>query len=84
MRGDQLKVVVAHRDRLGRFGIDLMRRIIERSDGELLVLKESSLSPEEELTHDLLNILHVFSCRMHVLRNYKKQVREAIANKESA
>ena len=80
MRGDCLTVVVAHRDRLARFGSELVRFIIESNGGQLVVLREDSLSPEQELTKDLLNIIHVFSCRMHGLRNYKKQVSEALSN----
>ena len=72
--GDCIKVVVAHRDRLARFGIDLIRWIIERSGGELLVLNQINMSPEQELTQDLLTILHVFSCRMHGLRSYKNKI----------
>jgi putative resolvase len=78
MRGDKLKVVVAHRDRIARFGYELVRHVIEFNGGELLVLSEDNLSPETELTSDLLNIVHIFSCRMHGLRNYKKQVNKAI------
>jgi excisionase family DNA binding protein len=81
-RGDKLQVVVAHRDRLTRFGFDLIKWSIERSGGEIVVLNNIALSPEVELTQDLLNILHVFSCRMHGLRNYKKQVGEALSHKE--
>lgn len=79
MCGDKLEIVVAHKDRLARFGFDLIRYIIERSGGRLVVLSQNIFSPEEELTKDLLNILHVFSCRMHGLRNYKKQVSQALS-----
>ena len=80
MRGDRLYVVVAHRDRLARFGSELVRQVIEFNGGQLVVLSEDSLSPEQELTKDLLNIIHVFSCRMHGLRHYKKQVSEALSD----
>lgn len=80
MRGGRLHVVVAHRDRLARFGSELVRFVIESNGGRLVVLSEDSLSPEQELTKDLLNIIHVFSCRMHGLRHYKKQVSEALSN----
>ena len=80
MRGDRLYVVVAHRDRLARFGSELIRQVIEFNGGQLVVLSEDSLSPEQELAKDLLNIIHVFSCRMHGLRHYKKQVGEALSN----
>jgi len=82
IEGDKLKVVSAHRDRLARFGFELIRWIIERSGGELLVLNESNLSPETELTRDLLTILHVFSCRMHGLRNYKDKIDKAFSDKK--
>lgn len=75
--GAVLKVVVAHRDRLARFGVELIKNIIQRNGGELLVLSESDLSPEQELTQDLLTILHVFSCRMHGLRSYKNKISKA-------
>ena len=81
MRGDRIKLVVAHRDRLARFGFDLIKYIIERNGGEILVLDQISYSPEPELTRDLLNILHVFSCRMHGLRNYKKQINQTLTEK---
>ncbi|MBO0613723.1 IS607 family transposase [Thiothrix fructosivorans] len=80
MRGDKLILVVAHRDRLARFGHDVIRQVIEFNGGKLVVLSEDSLSPKQELTKDLLNILHVFSCRMHELRHYKQQVSEAVSN----
>ena len=80
MRGDKLNLVVAHRDRLARFGVDLIKQVIEFNGGQLVVLDQTVHSPESELTKDLLNILHVFSYRMHGLRNYKKQVAQATSN----
>jgi len=81
INGDKLRLVSAHKDRIARFGFDLIKWIIEKSDGELLVLNESDLSPEQELTQDLLTILHVFSCRMHGLRSYKNEISKTFANK---
>jgi putative resolvase len=83
MQGDSLQLVVAHRDRLARFGLDLIKYIIEKNGGELVVLDQTTYSPEEELSQDLLNILHVFSCRMHGLRNYKKQVHQALSESKT-
>ncbi|MDY6992040.1 MAG: IS607 family transposase [Pseudomonadota bacterium] len=80
MQGDKLKVVVAHRDRLARFGFDLIKYIVEKNAGEVVVLDQTTDSPEEELSQDLLNILQVFSCRMHGLRNDKKQIHQALSN----
>ncbi len=76
MQGDKLQVVIAHRDRLARFGIDLIRYLIEQNGGELVVLDQTAHSPQEELTADLLAILHVFSSRMHGLRSYRDKIKE--------
>lgn len=71
VRGDKLKVVVAHRDRLARFGVDAIRYLIEENGGELLVLDPYvETSKGAELTADLLAILHYFSCRMHGQRSH--------------
>lgn len=79
IRGEQLEVVVAYRDRLTRFGFGFISFVIEQNGGSVVVLNQINLSPEEELTTDLLSILHVFSCRMHGLRNYKNEVSKALS-----
>jgi len=45
MRGDKLKVVVAHKDRLARFGFGLIEWVIQQNAGEIVVLKQTNLSP---------------------------------------
>ena len=76
MRGTVVTLVVAYRDRLARFGSQIIEFVLQQSGGQLVVLNEVSLSPEQELTTDLLTILHVFSCRLHGLRKYKAQIQE--------
>ena len=75
-RGDKLTLVVAYRDRLARFGTELIEQILQRNGGELLVLNQRDLSPPEELTQDLLAILTVFSARANGLRRYRKKIQE--------
>ena len=77
LRGDKLLLVVAHRDRLARFGGEVIQFLVEQNGGEVVVLDETVYSsPEEELTADLLTILHIFSCRMSGLRRYRDQIKE--------
>lgn len=76
MRGDKLKIVVACRDRLCRFGFELFQFMAEQNGGSIVVLSNPVHCPESELTADLLAILHVFSCRMHGLRSYSKKIKE--------
>lgn len=70
------EIVVAHRDRLCRFAFDLVEWWINAHGGKIVVLGEVQLSPEAELTQDLLAIIHVFSCRLHGLRKYARQIKE--------
>jgi predicted site-specific integrase-resolvase len=48
----------------------------EQNGGKIVVLDRIVHCPETELTNDLLAILHVFSCRIHGLRNYSKKIKE--------
>ena len=68
--------VIAHRDRLCRFGIGTIQYLVEQNGGEVVVLDKSVHSPTEELTADLLSILHVFSCRMPGLHRYRDAISE--------
>lgn len=74
--GDKLKIVVACRDRLCRFGFELIQYMVEQNGGEILVLDQTVHCPQTELTTDLLSIIHVFSEGMHGLRKYSKKIKE--------
>lgn len=76
LSGDISTIVVAHQDRLARFGVDLIKWICEQQDCKLVVLGRSDLSPEREMVEDILAIIHVFSCRLYGLRKYKSAVKE--------
>lgn len=71
-RGDIKMLVVAHKDRLVRFGYPWFVRFCQRNGCEILVLNNESLSPEQEMVQDLMTVVHCFSSRLYGLRNYKK------------
>lgn len=74
LQGDKLRIVVSRRDRLARFGYDIIEFIVNRNGGEIVVLDHFvSTSKESELTADLLAILHHFSCRMHGSRSHQSK-----------
>jgi predicted site-specific integrase-resolvase len=68
MCGECITLVISYRDRLARFGFDLIEWIITRSGGQIVVLNQMDTSPTEELTADLMAIITVFSARLHGLR----------------
>ncbi len=76
LQGDKLTVIVACRDRLCRFGFELIQYLVESNGGSIVVLEQNVYCPQTELTADILSILHVFSCRMHGLRKYSKKIKE--------
>ena len=74
--GEKLRIVVAHKDRLARFGFELIEWLAKQNGGEVVVLDESSCRPEQELTEDILSILHTFSCRLYGLRKYRDKIKK--------
>lgn len=67
------EVVVAHRDRLCRFGIELIEWFLEQYKVKLVILDKSYEEPEKEICNDILSVLHVFSCRINGKRRYGKK-----------
>lgn len=69
-------VIVAHKDRFIRFGYEWFERFLKSNGVEIIVANNEVLSPQEEMVQDLINIIHVFSCKIYGLRKYKKKIKE--------
>lgn len=78
------RILIAHRDRLVRFGYEYFASFCERHHTELVVINGENLSPEQELLRDLIAILTVFSARLPGLRSYKKVLKDAALYKDQA
>lgn len=57
------EVVVAHRDRLARFALELLEWLFRKFHTKLLVLDPSAPDSKQELSDDLLSIVTVFVAR---------------------
>lgn len=77
-RGEVCTLVLAHRDRLTRFGYEWFEHIAHEHGCELLVLNQERLSPEQEMVQDMMTIVHCFSSRLYGLRNYRRQLDVAL------
>ena len=75
------QVVVAHRDRLARFGTELIEWLFVQGGANLIVMDSSTKSRDQELTEDLMAIVTVFSCRFNGKRRYKSAYNERKNNK---
>jgi putative resolvase len=76
-RGEVGRLVIAHKDRLVRFGFDFFEWFAERHGCKIIVANQESLSPQQEMVQDLMSIVHCFSSRLYGLRSYKKRIKEA-------
>ena len=75
---DVATLVIAHKDRLGRFGFAWFAQFCAAHGCDLLVLNHETLSPEQEMVQDLMTIIHCFSSRLYGLRNYRKALVDAL------
>jgi predicted site-specific integrase-resolvase len=71
-------LVLAHRDRLTRFGFEWFEHLAHMHGCEVLVLNQEHLSPEQEMVRDMMSIVHCFSSRLHGLRSYRRQLDAAL------
>jgi predicted site-specific integrase-resolvase len=81
--GKVRQLIVAHKDRLVRFGFEWFAEFCARHGTELVVMNQETLSPEQEMVSDLLSIVHVFSARLYGLRSYRKELKHALGAKDS-
>lgn len=65
------KVVILYKDRLIRFGYELIEYMCEINGVELEVIDHSEKSKEAELTDDLIQIITVFANRLYGQRSKK-------------
>jgi predicted site-specific integrase-resolvase len=80
--GQVRRILLAHRDRLVRFGYDYFEAFCEQHNTELIVVNGDTMSPERELVQDLLAIVTVFGARLHGLQSYKNVLKAAALRKE--
>jgi predicted site-specific integrase-resolvase len=76
------KVVIFYKDRLVRFGFELIENICTKFGTEIEIIDNTEKTEEQELVEDLIQIVTVFSCRLQGKRanKAKKFLRELKKN----
>ena len=64
-------IYVLYKDRLVRFGFEIIQKIAELHGTQIVVLDSEDKTKEQELVEDLMQIITVFSCRLHGKRASK-------------
>ncbi len=74
------KVVVLYKDRLARFGYDLIKYIADLYGCEIEIIDNTEKTEQQELVEDLVQIITVFSCKLQGRRanKAKKMIQEII------
>lgn len=68
------RLVITHKDRLLRFGAELVFSICESKSVEVVIInKGDECSYEEDLAKDVLEIITVFSARLYGRRSHKNK-----------
>lgn len=86
MNGEIGRLVLAHKDRLLRFGAELIFSLCSAKNIEIVIINQGDEpSFEEELAKDVLEIITVFSARLYGSRSHKNKqliasLQNAVAN----
>jgi predicted site-specific integrase-resolvase len=80
INGEIEEIVIAYKDRLTRFGYEMIEYMVEKySGGKIRIInKEEEQTPTEEITKDIVEIMNVYVAKMNGLRKYKKQICEDV------
>jgi putative resolvase len=81
--GNVSTIVVAHKDRLTRFGFELFQYVFEKFNVSLEVMSDDDIKePATELAKDLLSIVTVFTARYHGSRKYSVLQKDQVLPKQ--
>ena len=75
LNNDVKRLVITHKDRLLRFGAELIFSICEAKEVEVVIINkgQEKASFEEDLAKDVLEIITVFSARLYGSRSKKNK-----------
>lgn len=75
LEGEVKRLVLTHKDRLLRFGAELVFAICEAKGVEVIIINkgDENIEFEEELAKDVLEIITVFSARLYGSRSKKNK-----------
>lgn len=75
------KIVVLYKDRLMSFGFELIEFLANINNIEIEIIDNTTISKEEELTNDLIQIIIVFANKLYGSRSKKiKQLIDGVKN----
>ncbi|EOT40322.1 hypothetical protein I568_01219 [Enterococcus columbae DSM 7374 = ATCC 51263] len=85
VNGEIDKIVILHKDRLVRFGYELIENLCNKYETEIEIIDHTEKTEEQELVEDLIQIVTVFSCQLQGKRanKAKKMIKELMEDDTS-
>ena len=69
-------IVVAHKDRLVRFGFEFVECFCQLKNCQIEIINNTYKTPHQELVDDFMAIMHCFSSKLYFLRRYKEEIKK--------
>jgi putative resolvase len=76
-RDDWSKIIVEHRDRLARFGLNYLNVLLEKQGKSIEVINEVQ-EGKDDLMQDFVSIITSFTARLYGLRRSKRKTEQII------
>ena len=75
-------VIVENKDRLVSFGFDLVKELFRQHGTEIIVVSDAdNQTYEQELTEDLISIIHYYSMKSYSNRRKMNKIKKILSEK---
>lgn len=83
-KGEVDTLVIENKDRLTRFGFDMLEKFFKYFGTKVLVLNDSveNKTYEQELTEDLISVIHYFTMKSYSHKRKLNKLRKELENDE--
>jgi len=73
IKGELSELVIAHKDRLARFGFEIIKDLVETySHGKIIILSNNiPRGKKDEMVEDILSIMNIYVAKLNGMRKYK-------------
>lgn len=75
------RIVVEHKDRFSRFGLNYIKLLLEQKNRELVIVNKTS-NNKDDLMQDFVSIITSFTARLYGLRRSKRKTEKIIKELE--
>jgi predicted site-specific integrase-resolvase len=75
---DWSKIIVEHKDRLARFGINFIEILLQNQGKSIEIINEVESNSKEDIMQDFVSIITSFTARLYGLRRSKRKTEQII------